>query len=159
MSWRPQRELKVVTQILDEHLLLPFRGLGMDRSEQCDLAFRPDLRRIIRRKVLKPFVVPGVYWLTSTQKVQGVRRTAKPGSYVFIRQDLREGGLYDMEVAQRSVGEYCVFTLTTEEYGTLGQWLGPEEELCGTKSHKEGETDADHPRGAEPDSEVGDTEA
>ncbi|GAC1688245.1 MAG: hypothetical protein NVS9B9_10250 [Ktedonobacteraceae bacterium] len=119
--------------------LLPFaRDLDLEIAEKLDLIFDIPNRQIYRMKVLKAFRMPGYFWFTACQRLPGFSRTTKKGYYVYVRIDIANPFVIDVEFSYLTRDTKdgpckdvsCVFSLTPEQFDSIRTNLGPVEEIC-----------------------------
>lgn len=113
-------------------------------QDKLHLAFGEGHREIHKRKVLGSVKVTGLWWKELERKLGSY--TLKKGWNCYVREDFRESTV-DIE-AQVNVwvggkkspvkNVWMTATLTQEQYAEIDIFLGPREELCSTKLHKEG---------------------
>lgn len=131
-------------------ILLPFQEVEISHDAKLCLAFGYPQRVIAKRLVLKPIKLQGHWWDDDGESKVVVNRTLRSKLFCFVREDERESTV-DIEARcdvfkwdpkkrrGKASAEWFTFTISKEEYKKLDEVLGPIEDVCITKFHKEDE--------------------
>jgi hypothetical protein len=102
--------------------LVKYKPEAMELKDWMEGLFHHKDRDISRYVVTIPFNLPGLYHLSANQKVQGLgSRWLFAGNVLFVRQDLTQPDIVEVEVVGGHGKENRMFSLTLQEWESHGR--------------------------------------